>query len=121
MYAGYFDPTQPWPHPGAQIALPPVFGDPDRQGICQAEGFALVEQRRFNGPPTQDLTVPLVCPVSGAVLAFWGRLDNRSALIGGLQLPESSTDGELVLAAWRRWGPGTRRRRAWSGPPWRRA
>ena len=104
MYAGYFYPTQPWPHPGAQLTLPPIFGDPDRQGVFQAEGFALVEQRRFNGPPTQDLTVPLVCPVSGAVLAFWGRLDNRSALIGGLQLPESSTDGELVLAAWRRWG-----------------
>jgi len=104
MYAGYFYPTQPWPHPGPQLTLPPVFGDPDRQGVCQAEGFALVEQRRFNGSPTQDLTVPLVCPVSGAVLAFWGRLDNRSALLGRLQLPESSTDGELVLAAWRRWG-----------------
>jgi hypothetical protein len=69
-----------------------VFGHPDRQGVFASEGVALVEQRRFNGAPTQDLTIPLVCPVSGAVLAFWGRLDNRSALISRLQMPDTSTD-----------------------------
>ena len=81
---------------------------PDLEGSWTMGPALLVQTRVFNGPATRDGHVPLKCPKTGVGLAFWGRLDNRPALVHLLAGPEGmtsdATDGELVLAAWRRWG-----------------
>lgn len=110
MFAGFC--FQDSPPSADSLALPPrpfaAFPAPDRAGRFAAGGFQLWEQRRCNGPASRDERIPLVCPQTGAVLAFWGRLDNRETLLGKLREPAPAqatpTDVQLVLAAWRRWG-----------------
>ena len=91
-----------------QPALPPGFPQPDRTGSFTNDRFQLTEQRRFNRATDQDPAVPKVCPHTSAVLAFWGRLDNRDDLLARLDAGAchggTPTDADLVLATWRRCG-----------------
>jgi asparagine synthase (glutamine-hydrolysing) len=86
------------------------YHQPDADGLFIGDGAWLYEQRIFNHAANRDANLPLRCPDTGVVLAFWGRLDNRSDLIARLGRRDAildggtPTDGELVLAAWRRWG-----------------
>lgn len=41
---------------------------------------------------------------SGLAVAFWGRLDNRPELIGGLGAERKASDDELIALAWLKWG-----------------
>lgn len=87
--------------------IPACFPEPDRSGTFANDHVHLTEHRLFNAPADQDAEVPKVCPHSGAVLAFWGRLDNRAELItqlGDDARRDTPTDADLILAAWRRWG-----------------
>ena len=110
MFAGFLS-LSPATRPDAHVdqdawrsALSP-FHPPDREGFWQSGPAYLMEQRVFNAPANRDGQVPLVCPDTGAALAFWGRLDNRDTLAAALGLdPAPLTDTRLVLAAWRRWG-----------------
>ena len=112
MFVGLFatDPATPLPPALAQhpLRLPDVFGAGDRAGTHAAPGLLVHDQRRFNTWRDEDERVPLVCPHTGSVLAFWGRLDNRDELVAALgsayDAATGSTDAALVLAAWRRWG-----------------
>jgi asparagine synthase (glutamine-hydrolysing) len=65
-----------------------------------------VSHRRLRGNGNgQAVTVPQRCAESGRVIAFWGRLDNADALARDLGLSgRFSTDEQLVLAAYARWG-----------------
>lgn len=86
-------------------------GDPpDATGTWEDGPFLLVEARMWAGPgdvgvdPERGL--PHRCPATGRVIAFWGRLDNRPQLESILGLPpQRSSDEDLVLAAFARWGP----------------
>ena len=113
MFAGFMS-LEPSLRPDAVVdaaewraALAP-YHRPDREGFWQAGPACLLELRVFNGPATRDEQVPLVCPVTGVALAFWGRLDDREELAAALGIEERARDGtsdaKLALAAWRRWG-----------------
>lgn len=41
---------------------------------------------------------------SGLAVAFWGRLDNRPALIAQLEAGRAALDDELIAMAWLKWG-----------------
>lgn len=92
-------------NPLAQESAPSV--PSDRVGHWQSGRAALTEHRRFNGCGSRDECVPLVCPNTGAAVAFWGRLDNRDELLQELRqehpAADTTSDAQLVLAAWRRW------------------
>lgn len=53
-------------------------------------------------PESEDERLPLI--EGGLVLVADARIDNRSALIGGLGLPPSAPDSAVILAAYRKWG-----------------
>jgi asparagine synthase (glutamine-hydrolysing) len=94
-------------HAALSKALAPMHR-PDREGLWQADAGLLLSQRVFNSPFSYDESLPLVCAHSGAALAFWGRLDNRSELAAALGMGAAQTaaltDSALALAAWRHWG-----------------
>ena len=112
MFLGLFatSPNTALPPALAQhrLQLPAVFPTADGDGTYTAHGLKLYDHRRFDTWRDQDAEVPLVCPHTGAVLAFWGRLDNRDDLIAALNTSQattsSATDATLVLAAWHQWG-----------------
>lgn len=43
-------------------------------------------------------------PESGVAVAFWGRLDNRAALISTLEAVHDASDDELIALSWLKWG-----------------
>jgi asparagine synthase (glutamine-hydrolysing) len=82
---------------------------PDVVGTL-SEGPLVLVQAKFCGARSdaerrRGWPLPHRCRVSGRVVAFWGRLDNRAQLECELDLGAGSTDEELVLAAFARWGP----------------
>jgi asparagine synthase (glutamine-hydrolysing) len=84
------------------------FHTPDNVGRIHLERFTAAQSLTFNTPESHDEQLPSICPVTGNVLTSWIRLDNRTELGRGLNLPHDEldrlTDPDLVLAAYRRWG-----------------
>ena len=105
--AGECSPLQ-FADPGRLGAALAPYHRPDREGVWCEGPALLLAQRTFNAAASRDEVLPLRCAESGAVLAFWGRLDNRGELarILGVEPAQLARrlDSELVLQAWRRWG-----------------
>ncbi len=93
---------------GSEIsaALSP-YHRPDVEGVWSSGRLWLLAQRVFNSPESRDKQLPSLCPETGTVLAFWGRLDNRVELAAQLSIPPTAlaalTDGQLALSAWQKW------------------
>ncbi|MFM2484969.1 asparagine synthase-related protein [Celerinatantimonas yamalensis] len=105
MFAGVFSQKSILAQMEATViyhALSP-YKKPDRFGFRSSQKSWLYEQRHYCGFFDRDAQLPLICSKTGVALAFWGRLDNRSALAQTLALDEKNpnlTDAQLVLAAW---------------------
>ncbi|WP_162932360.1 asparagine synthase-related protein [Solimonas sp. K1W22B-7] len=113
MFAGLMCPgtgTSPlqFAEPGRLGAALAPYHRPDREGLWCEGPALLLAQRVFNAAASRDEVLPLRCAESGAVVAFWGRLDNRGELAQALGLQPAQLgpmlDSALVLQAWRRWG-----------------
>src|SRR5580658_4052626 len=113
MFAGVFDfgrPTTLSAHVrGANLEriLCP-YRQPDATGVLENEHLLLVEAKlcRDAGELVwwERHQLPQRCAVSGRAIAWWGRLDNREELASQLGVSAlSTTDEELVLAAFARW------------------
>ncbi|OIO54978.1 MAG: hypothetical protein COX57_01115 [Alphaproteobacteria bacterium CG_4_10_14_0_2_um_filter_63_37] len=91
-----------WGDPERLLAALAPLTPPERTGIHRGERLLAVQLRhRGHGDPDEPL--PLVCPRSGRVILFWGRLDNRGELRAQLGMEEGG-DAALVLAGYERWG-----------------
>ena len=82
---------------------------PDGHDRRIEDWIALAHRLFWTTPEAVGERQPLRDPVSGALLVFDGRLDNREELVAelGSELTEDSgipSDARLVLAAYRRWG-----------------
>ncbi len=86
-------------------ALTP-YGQADRTGAWQGNGALLVQALTWNSAESKHEAVPEICADTGRVIVGWVRLDNRAALCAqlGLELRETLTDPQLILAAHRAWG-----------------
>jgi asparagine synthase (glutamine-hydrolysing) len=86
-------------------ALTP-YGQADRTGAWSGSGALLVQALTWNTAESKHEAVPEICAETGRVIVGWVRLDNRAALCAqlGLELRESLTDPQLILAAHRAWG-----------------
>ncbi|HZW26302.1 MAG TPA: asparagine synthase-related protein [Gallionella sp.] len=76
----------------------------EASGAWQNEAMLLVQAERFKPTHPAHESLPYRCPQTSMVAAFWGRLDNRDALLHTLESPHNSPDGALLLAAFLRWG-----------------
>lgn len=83
-------------------ALSP-YHPPDAEAVWEHDSTLLVQARVHNSPESHAETLPCLCPESGVVVAFWGRLDNRAEIACELDLDPSLPDSRIVLAGWRRW------------------
>jgi len=78
---------------------------PDGEGYICKDNFAVLYRAFHTTKESRKENQPLICP-SGAVVTWDGRLDNREELIDLLARETSvtSTDLEIVAAAYERWG-----------------
>ncbi len=84
---------------------------------------ALAQARRFSLPESRVERLPAVDDEAGFAFTAAGRLDNRDALVTELRLPDHGRgvgDGEVMMAAYRRWGMQAPRRLLgdWSFAAW---
>lgn len=91
---------------GVLEALAPY--GPDRSGVWSEDGVALGHRLLVTTPESEKETLPVASADGTFVLTADARLDNRDELATTLGLsPEASrgvSDGELILAAYERWG-----------------
>lgn len=85
-----------------------VHRGPDRQRSWHSGNSALGQVLLATTPEARAEAQPWVHPDSGCVLVSDSRFDNRPELLASLGLrharPDDIGDGELLHAAWRRWG-----------------
>lgn len=76
--------------------------------VWSTDGVGLGHAARHFTPEARHETWPLHAPDGGLSLIADARLDNRDELVAALSLPRHGrgfhTDGELILAAFLRWG-----------------
>ncbi len=77
---------------------------PDGSGLWQAGPVGLGHLMLWTTPESQRERLPLVGPDGHLALVFDGRVDNRAELLAALPLRGQPTDGELILAAYEKWG-----------------
>jgi len=81
---------------------------PDRQQGCVFDNAAMGQALLATTPEALAERQPWVHPQSGRVVVSDSRLDNRPQLLAALGIvaaPDQVGDGELLHAAWERWGP----------------
>ena len=78
----------------------------DKRGHWSNERILMAQSLLWNTPESQHESVPEVCPDTGRVIVSWVRLDNRAELCAALELElrETLTDPQIILAAHRKWG-----------------
>ena len=74
----------------------------------ELDGSAGLAQLLLKATPENDSPDPVVDPVTGSVIVFDGRCDNRTEIIRKLEtesvVPGGLSDAHLVLASYRAWG-----------------
>ncbi len=112
MFAGLFTyrdapPPEAWVDADIWRQTLSPFVTPDVAGYWQRGNALLVETQRFNTLWSHHAQVA-PWHEGHLMIAFWGRLDNRSELARQLEIDatrlETLTDTQLVATAWRRWG-----------------
>ncbi|PIB26849.1 hypothetical protein BFP76_10665 [Amylibacter kogurei] len=105
MFAGHISfhtpVTQDSSNHDAIIATLSPFADPANSGVAQFTNGFVVEQTHL---PDGRETLPFVCSTTGIVVCFWGRIDNRDALLQKLAINTNPHDGAIVLEAYHKWG-----------------
>ena len=111
MFAGIIirdgrDDPRDFAHAETLLAALTPYGQADRTGVWQGSGALLVQALTWNTAESKHEAVPESCAETGRVIVGWVRLDNRAELCAqlGLELCESLTDPQLILAAHRAWG-----------------
>lgn len=79
---------------------------PDRDGVWSDNGVALGHRLLITTPESLAEHQPILCLQPELVLVADARIDNRSELLGALQLPRGDglTDSDVILASYKRWG-----------------
>ena len=81
---------------------------PDGSGVWKDGSVGFGHRMLWTTPESLREQLPLLLANGELVLTADARIDNRSELIGALELtdrrPEEINDGELILQAYRRWG-----------------
>ena len=106
-----FNPSAPVDGIDAMIGAAPWRG-PDGVGVRRGEGAVLAHQALHVTPESRHEEQPLVDEEAGLVLVADARIDNREELQRTLRRDlrrsvrhDVITDADLILAAYRRWGP----------------
>jgi len=88
------------------LAVLTPYGQADVTGSWQGDGALLVQALTWNTAESRHEAVPEICATTGRVIVSWARLDNRNDLCAmlGLELRETLTDPQIILAAHRAWG-----------------
>ena len=78
----------------------------DRKGIWHSRCYGCAGSILCTTPESQSEPIPWLGPGENFAVIVDGRLDNRPELIERLQpiAGQSASDGELIFAAWQRWG-----------------
>jgi asparagine synthase (glutamine-hydrolysing) len=85
-----------------------VHRGPDRSDVWLSGRVGLGHRLLATTPEAHRELLPVEWPAAGLCITADARLDNRqellSQLAGARQLPEPLTDGQLILAAYEKWG-----------------
>ena len=77
---------------------------PDREGVWSGGEVALAHRLLVTTPELVTDQQPLVRSQPDCVLVADARIDNRDELLAALDLPRGSTDSDVILASYERWG-----------------
>lgn len=87
-----------------------AYRGPDQEGAWIGDGIGLAQASLATTPEARAERQPWREPASGCVVVSDSRFDDRETLIRELGLRDRSCDevgdGELLIAAWHRWGTG---------------
>jgi asparagine synthase (glutamine-hydrolysing) len=104
MFAGLISNSQApaaWGDPSAIMTALAPYSPSAPRDAWQTDAMCLMQVNTRTGSGTAAIYRH---PESGLAILFWGRLDNRSELIGHLHLPPVASDEALIAQAWLQWG-----------------